>query len=371
MYLKSLQVKQFKSYEEDQFQFIPEINCIVGENGIGKTNLLEAIHFLSMTKSARGIPDQLCVKHEEAYFMVQGTFVYQKQDASGLAASETQITCAFQKGNKKSFLRDQKPYTRLADHIGNYPVVLMDPHDTDLVRESSDTRRRFFDGMMSQMDRSFLDQLLRYNRIVQQRNMLLKQFAEQNRIDRIQLESYHQPLVELGESLHHARIEFLKIFIPSFQEHYAKLSDDREQVMIHLESSFQLGSLDESLKNAEPIDLISQRTSVGIHRDDFSFEINSYPLKKFGSQGQQKSFVVALKLAQFDTLTSIKPRKPLLLLDDIFDKLDDKRIQRLVQMMSEDHFGQVFITDARPERTKSLLKDLKSNIQYLELGISD
>jgi DNA replication and repair protein RecF len=243
----------------------------------------------------------------------------------------------------------------------------MDPHDTDLVRESSDTRRRFFDGMMSQMDRQFLDQLLRYNRIVQQRNMLLKQFAEQNRIDQLQLESYHQPLVELGESLNLARIEFLRVFIPSFQEHYANLSDDREQVMIHLESSFEPGTFSESLNKAEAHDLISQRTSIGVHRDDFSFEINHYPLKKFGSQGQQKSFVVALKLAQFDTLTSIKPRKPLLLLDDIFDKLDDKRIQRLVQMMSDDHFGQVFITDARPERTKNLLKNLTSEIRYLEL----
>ena len=370
MYLKSLQVKQFKSYDEAQFDFIPEINCIVGENGIGKTNLLDAIHYLSMTKSARGIPDQLCVKHEEAYFMVQGTFVYQKYDAQGQPASETQITCAFQKGSKKSFLKDQKPYTRLADHIGNYPVVLMDPYDTDLVRESSDARRRFFDGMMSQMDRSFLDQLLRYNRIVQQRNTLLKQFAEQNRIDRLQLESYHQPLVDLGESLHLARLEFLKIFIPSFQDHYSKLSDGREEVMIHLESSFEAGKFGESLKAAEGQDLAAQRTSIGIHRDDFLFEINQYPLKKFGSQGQQKSFVVALKLAQFDTLASANTKKPLLLLDDIFDKLDDRRIQRLVQMMSDEHFGQVFITDARPERTKSLLKNLKSNIQYLELGLS-
>ncbi|MFM6949242.1 MAG: DNA replication/repair protein RecF [Aquirufa sp.] len=367
MYLKSLQVKQFKSYDEAQFDFIPEINCIVGENGIGKTNLLDAIHFLSMTKSARGIADLLCVKHDESYFMVQGTFIYQKQVSANLPKSETQITCAFQKGNKKSFLKDQKPYTRLADHIGNFPVVLMDPHDTDLVRESSDTRRRFFDGMMSQMDRQFLDQLLRYNRIVQQRNTLLKQFAEQNRVDQLQLDSYHQPLVELGESLNLARMEFLKIFIPSFQEHYAKLSDGREDVMIKLESSFEPGKLDESIRNAELADRMSQRTSVGIHRDDFSFEINQYPLKKFGSQGQQKSFVVALKLAQFDTLASSKPRKPLLLLDDIFDKLDDRRIQRLVEMMSEEHFGQVFITDARPERTKNLLKNLKSNIQYLEL----
>jgi len=367
MYLKSLQVKQFKSYDEAQFDFIPEINCIVGENGIGKTNLLDAIHFLSMTKSARGIADQLCVKHEESYFMVQGTFIYQKHDSKNLPPSETQITCAFQKGNKKNFLKDQKPYTRLADHIGQFPVVLMDPYDTDLVRESSDTRRRFFDGMMSQMDRQFLDQLLRYNRIVQQRNMLLKQFAEQNRVDQLQLDSYHQPLVELGESLNNARIQFLKVFIPSFQEHYAKLSDGREEVMIQLESSFEEGKLAEYLKNAESVDRITQRTSVGIHRDDFSFEINQYPLKKFGSQGQQKSFVVALKLAQFDTLANSKPRKPLLLLDDIFDKLDDRRIQRLVQMMSEEHFGQVFITDARPERTKSLLKNLKSNIRYLEL----
>ena len=367
MYLKSLQVKQFKSYEEAQFDFIPEINCIVGENGIGKTNLLDAIHFLSMTKSARGIADPLCIQHEKDFFMVQGSFIYQKHLASGIPESETQITCAVQRGHKKSLLRDQKPYPRLADHIGNFPIVLMDPHDTDLVREGSEERRRFFDGMMSQLDRGFLENLLRYNRVVQQRNILLKQFAERGQVDPLQLAIYHEPMVVLGEQIHRARIEFLADFLPSFQMHYAALSDDREQVNITLESTFISGEFDATLKAGEQQDLAAQRSTIGIHRDEFAFEINGFPLKKFGSQGQQKSFVVAMKLAQFDSLVAAKPRKPLLLLDDIFDKLDDRRIQRLIEMMAQDHFGQVFITDARPERTKNLLKSLKNHIQYIPL----
>ena len=367
MYLKSLQVKQFKSYEEAQFDFIPEINCIVGENGIGKTNLLDAIHFLSMTKSARGIADPLCIQHEKDFFMVQGSFIYQKHLESGIPESETQITCAVQRGHKKSLLRDQKPYPRLADHIGNFPIVLMDPHDTDLVREGSEERRRFFDGMMSQLDRGFLESLLRYNRVVQQRNILLKQFAERGHVDPLQLAIYHEPMVVLGEQIHQARIEFLADFLPSFQMHYAALSDDREQVNITLESTFFSGEFDATLKAGEQQDLAAQRSTIGIHRDEFAFEINGFPLKKFGSQGQQKSFVVAMKLAQFDSLVAAKPRKPLLLLDDIFDKLDDRRIQRLIEMMAQDHFGQVFITDARPERTKNLLKSLKNHIQYIPL----
>jgi len=367
MYLKSLQVKQFKSYEEAQFDFIPEINCIVGENGIGKTNLLDAIHFLSMTKSARGIADPLCIQHEKDFFMVQGSFIYQKHLESGIPESETQITCAVQRGHKKSLLRDQKPYPRLADHIGNFPIVLMDPHDTDLVREGSEERRRFFDGMMSQLDRGFLENLLRYNRVVQQRNILLKQFAERGQVDPLQLAIYHEPMVVLGEQIHQARIEFLADFLPSFQMHYAALSDDREQVSITLESTFISGEFDATLKSGEQQDLAAQRSTIGIHRDEFAFEINGFPLKKFGSQGQQKSFVVAMKLAQFDSLVAAKPRKPLLLLDDIFDKLDDRRIQRLIEMMAQDHFGQVFITDARPERTKNLLKSLKNHIQYIPL----
>ena len=367
MYLKSLQVKQFKSYEEAQFDFIPEINCIVGENGIGKTNLLDAIHFLSMTKSARGIADPLCIQHEKDFFMVQGSFIYQKHVESGIPESETQITCAVQRGHKKSLLRDQKPYPRLADHIGNFPIVLMDPHDTDLVREGSEERRRFFDGMMSQLDRGFLESLLRYNRVVQQRNILLKQFAERGQVDPLQLAIYHEPMVVLGEQIHQSRIEFLADFLPSFQMHYAALSDDREQVNITLESTFISGEFDATLKAGEQQDLAAQRSTIGIHRDEFAFEINGFPLKKFGSQGQQKSFVVAMKLAQFDSLVAAKPRKPLLLLDDIFDKLDDRRIQRLIEMMAQDHFGQVFITDARPERTKNLLKSLKNHIQYIPL----
>ena len=271
------------------------------------------------------------------------------------------------KGQKKALLRDQKPYTRLADHIGNFPIVLMDPHDTDLVRDSSDTRRRFFDGVMAQLDRGFLENLMRYNRIVQQRNSLLKMFAETGTNDALMLASYHEPLVTLGESINAARIEFLKDFLPRFQSHYAALSDDRERVMIRLESTFEAGKLDEALKQAERQDFAAQRTTVGIHRDDFEFEINDYPLKKYGSQGQTKSFVVALKLAQFDALTAAKPRKPLLLLDDIFDKLDDLRTKKLMKKVSDHDFGQIFITDTSSERIQAIFDEIGEQVRIFNV----
>ncbi len=360
MYLKNLQVRQFKSYAEAHFEFIPNINCIVGENGKGKTNLLDAIYFLSMTKSVRNMSDQLCVLHGQEFFTIHGSYLVDEM--------QTQITCSFQKGHKKQVLREQKAYPRLADHIGNYPVVMMDPYDTDLIREGSEERRRFFDAMMSQKDRGFLEKLLKYNRVLQQRNTLLKAFAERNQVDTLHLETYDKLLVELGEELSAFRKTFLKAYIPAFQKHYDNLSEGRELVTIHLESNFEEGHLAQTMKSNLAVDLAAQRTGIGIHKDDFLFEIDGYPLKKFGSQGQQKSFVVALKLAQFDLLWSDTNKKPILLLDDIFDKLDDRRIQRLIQMMAEDHFGQVFITDARPERTKKLLKDLKGEIKYFELG---
>lgn len=192
MYLKNLHVRQFKSYAEAQFEFIPNINCIVGENGKGKTNLLDAVYFLSMTKSVRNMSDQLCVLHGKDFFNIQGKYVVEDM--------ETQITCTFQKGQKKQVLREQKAYPRLADHIGNYPVVMMDPYDTDLIREGSEERRRFFDAMMSQKDRGFLDKLLKYNRVLQQRNTLLKAFAERNQVDTLHLETYDKILVELGKN---------------------------------------------------------------------------------------------------------------------------------------------------------------------------
>jgi DNA replication and repair protein RecF len=221
--------------------------------------------------------------------------------------------------------------------------------------------------MMSQLDRGFLENLLKYNRVVQQRNVLLKQFAERGQVDYLQLAIYHEPMVTLGEQIQQARVNFLANFLHRFQTHYSALSDDRDKVNILLESTFISGEFDASVRACEQQDLAAQRSTIGIHRDDFVFEINEFPVKKFGSQGQQKSFVVAMKLAQFDALVAAKPRKPLLLLDDIFDKLDDRRIQRLIEMMAQDHFGQVFITDARPERTKNLLKSLQNHIQYIPL----
>lgn len=362
MYLRRLDLLQFKSYAEASFVFNPNINCLVGPNGRGKTNLLEAMYYLSMTKSPRQLHDHQCIQHGQAYFSLKAWY-----EAIGPAEEPAELHCYVGRDQKKVVARDQKNYKRLSDHIGQFPVVLMDPHDTDLIREGAEERRRFFDAILAQLDRVFLQDLMAYQRLLLQRNALLRQAGEYGPIDPTHLEVYHAPLTDLGERLLSARLRFLEDFLPLFQTHYQGLSEGREQVSLHLEQSFAQGAFSQALRDNIGKDIQAQRTGIGIHRDDFIFEMDGQALKKFGSQGQQKSVVVALKLAQFDLMVAKTQRKPLLLLDDIFDKLDDRRIRRLVQMMSEAHFGQVFITDARPERTKALLQELQGEISYHEL----
>jgi DNA replication and repair protein RecF len=379
MFLQKISLANFKSYEYQTFEFSERVNCVVGENGTGKTNLLDAIYFLALTKSSISNQDALSVNHEAEYMMVEGTFKQPPPPRAGELKSDLKapllgvggavlITISLQRGQKKVVLRDKKAYERISEHIGKFPVVMLSPNNTDVIRDGSEERRKFFDGVMAQLNTEFLENLLQYNRLLLQRNSLLKQFSERNYVDDLLLDIYSDPLVEVGLKLYQARNQFIAEFLPVFKKHYATLSDAREEVEMIYESEVGADNFTQIFRKNRHRDLVAQRTTMGIHKDDFVFEINGFTLRKFGSQGQQKSFVIALKLAQFEMLSRQKGFPPILLLDDIFDKLDDRRIQQLITMMVDGTFSQVFITDARPERTRQLLGDLGVEVKYFEIG---
>ena len=359
MWLEKLHLTYFKSYEEKAFTFGEHVNCLVGENGSGKTNLLDAIYFLTLTKSAFHNQDALGIRHNFDFFVIDGIFSDRQR--------HTQITCSFQRGQRKVFMADKKNYERLSDHIGLFPLVLIAPDDTDVIREGSEERRRFFDGVLSQAAPGYLDDFLKYNKILNNRNGLLKLFAERNYLDEDLLETYNEPLIVLSQRIYEHRNAFMQRFLPLFQKYYAFLSSGKEQVDVIYESEVASPDFAAEFRKNRSRDLHAQRTGKGIHKDEYVFEIDEVTLKKFGSQGQQKSFLIALKLAQFELLKEEKGKTPILLLDDIFDKLDDRRIQKLIELVDTGFLGQVFITDARPERSQKILENVKADVRYFEI----
>ncbi|AQG81515.1 DNA replication/repair protein RecF [Spirosoma montaniterrae] len=364
MHLEKLSLTNFKNYEDARYAFGRQVNVIVGPNGSGKTNLLDAVYFLSLSKSAFQNQDALTIQHEADYFIIDGIFEESEHH-------HTQITISLQRGQRKVLMADKKPYERVSEHIGRFPVVLMAPNDTDLVRDHSEDRRHFFDGVLSQLDSAYLRDYLAYQQVLKQRNSLLKLFAERNQVDNDLLDTYDEPLLEIGQRIHDRRQQFIIEFLPDFQSHYAYLSDEREAVNIVYESEVSNPDFAAEFRHFRRRDTVLQRTTMGVHKDDYSFLIgrnDPVPLKKFGSQGQQKTFVIALKLAQFDQLEATKTVKPILLLDDIFDKLDDHRIGKLIQRMDAGAFGQIFVTDARPERTRELLRQVRAEVRFFEIG---
>jgi DNA replication and repair protein RecF len=357
-YLKRIYLLNFRNYEEFTADFSPNINCIVGDNGSGKTNLLDAVYYLGLTKSSIQNQDALSIRHDANAMMIDGLF--DKDD------KQEQITCSMQRGQRKILLHDRQPYERITEHIGKYPIVLIGPDDTDLIRDSSDTRRRFFDGVISQMNSEYLSRYQHYNRILDQRNGLLKQFAEQNFVDDDLLDIYTEDLLRLALEINSERRIFLERFQPIFTEKYAELSESREKVNIVYNSEVNDIDFIVNFRKNKQVDLYAQRTTKGIHRDDYEFEIDDYPIKKFGSQGQKKAFVMALRLAQFKLLCTEKNTKPILLLDDVFDKLDDRRINKIIESINDHTFGQIFLTDARPERTAAILEKATVEVKYFQ-----
>jgi DNA replication and repair protein RecF len=362
MYLRKLQLLNFKNYEEINLDFTASINVLVGRNGSGKTNLLDAIYYLSFTKSAFSSTDLHCIRKGQSYLMVKGQFTR--------GASATELSSAVQTGAKKVFREDSVDYLKLSDHIGKYPVILVAPDDVDLVKEGSEARRRFFDTLISQLDKKYLDELISYNQVLRQRNSLLKMFQDTGQTDWLAVESYDQLLIRFGNSIFARRQHFVEEFLPVFRKYFHYIVSEGETSDLSYQSALADTDFSTGLMKSRQKDLALQRTSFGIHRDDYYFTLGDGDLKKLGSQGQQKSFVIALKLAQFEILEKYKGFKPILLLDDIFDKLDDHRIAKLLTLIKS-HLGQLFITDARPDRTADLLRsvDVSATIFQVERGI--
>lgn len=368
MTLDQLHLLFFKNYDEASLVFSSGINCFIGDNGSGKTNLLDAIHYLALTKSAFASADAQSVKQGADFFVVKGKF-----STSQLERPET-IQVSMRAGQKKFITHDKQPYDRLADHIGRYPAVLISPYDTDLIRQGSEDRRRYFDSLQSQLDHDFLELLMQYNGLLRQRNATLKQGSGSHGFDALYLQALDDQLAPLGESLSALRAGFLTQFIPVFQQHYAQLADGREQVTLDYKSQLTGQNFRHLLLANERRDLALQRSTTGPHRDDFIFLMDGLPVKSYASQGQQKSFAIALKLAQFELLANrpfaagAPAAKPLLLLDDIFDRLDDKRIARLLQLVADQTFGQVFLTDTNLARTDQALAGVSSAIQRFQVS---
>ena len=320
MWLQRLSLIGFKNYGEASLAFSPTINAFTGNNGAGKTNLLDGIHYLSLCKSYFNPIDTQQIRLGADFFMIQGDFE--------LVGKKEVIACSLKRNQKKQFKRNKKEYPRLADHVGIFPLVMISPYDVSIVMEGSEERRKFLDNAISQTDRQYLDEVIQYNKCLANRNALLKQIANTGAYDPTLLEIYDEQLVTFGSNIFTKRQQFMETFEEVFNKHYSFLSDDAERVSLVYESQLNHDSLANLLKKHVEKDRVLERTNAGIHKDDLIFSIHGMPLKKFGSQGQQKSFLIALKLAQYTYLKQQKGFEPILLLDDIFDKLDDLKIRQ-------------------------------------------
>jgi len=360
MYLKKLALTNFKNYELNELEFSPKINCFVGNNGVGKTNILDAIHYLSITKSFFNNIDSISIRHGEDYFIVQGAFVRNGE--------EDQIYCAFQKQKKKLFKINGKEYEKLSDHVGRYPVVMISPADSSLISEGSEERRRFLNKIISQYSAEYLDSVLRYGKALQQRNKLLKDFKSSADFDNEVLSIWDAQLVRYGEIIFRERDILVKELVPVFRDYYSMIASGKEMVKLAYRSHLLEEDFAESLMKSVSKDRYLEYTTVGIHKDDLLLEMNDFAVKALGSQGQQKSYLVALKLAKFDYIKRKAGFSPILLLDDIFDKFDADRVEQIIKLVGNHRFGQIFITDTLQSRLQEILTSHKIDYKLFKIA---
>ena len=359
MILKSLSLLNYKNFDAYKVDFDAKINCFVGQNGVGKTNILDAIYHLSFGKSYFNPLASQNIKHNEDFFVVDG--VYEKNER------HEKVIISLKKGQKKVIKRNGKAYDRFSDHIGFLPLVIISPADRDLIIDGSEIRRKFIDGVISQSDKSYLKCLLNYTKILSQRNALLKYFALNNNFNKDSLDVYNQQLSDYGNNIYNKRKMFLEVFVPIFKSRYKSISNNNEIVEVQYRSQLHDNPLSDLFNININKDRMLQYTSVGVHKDDLDFSINGYPVKKFGSQGQQKSFLIALKLAQFDFIKKQSGDTPILLLDDIFDKLDEQRVSQIIKLVDNENFGQLFISDTHVERTEKAIRRVHQSYQMFQL----
>lgn len=359
MYLKKIALFNYKNFSEVNFEFDNKINCFVGKNGIGKTNVLDAIYHLAYGKSYFNPLAVQNIKHGEEFFVIDGEFEKQNRPE--------QIVCSLKKGSKKILKRNGKQYERFSEHLGFIPLVIISPADRDLIIEGSETRRKFIDSVISQSDVIYLHELIQYQKILNQRNALLKYFALNHVFENDTLAIYNEQLNGLGQTIFEKRKQFLLDFLPIFNKHHQAITGSEETVQLVYESQLFEKDLLALLQENINKDRALHYTSTGIHKDDLRFEIDEFPIKKFGSQGQQKSYLIALKLAQFEFIKEQSGENPILLFDDIFDKLDETRVSKIVQMVNNDEFGQLFISDTHPERTETIIKSTHRSYKLFNL----
>lgn len=357
--LKKLTLLNFKNYEDIMLDFCQKINCLVGNNGIGKTNILDSIYYLSLCKSFFTGIDVQNIRHGQDFFVIQGEYLLEEKTEN--------VYCGVKSGQKKSFRRNGKEYERLSDHIGLLPVVMISPADGNLILEGSEERRKFIDSVLSQFDHQYLDDLMRYNRSLMQRNMMLKDFAQKNRFDADLVEMWNEQLVATGQKIFEKRQFFITNLIPVFQHYYEFVSGGKEKVQLTYESQLLENDFSKLLADSVDKDRKVLFTTVGIHKDDLALKLGDHPIKRVGSQGQQKTFLVALKLAQFDYIKLNAGIQPLLLLDDIFDKFDSTRVNKIINLVASPNFGQIFITDTSPERMKDILTQIAGEYKLFQI----
>ncbi len=359
MYLKSLSLLNFKNFSQLDYKFNSKINCFAGDNGVGKTNLLDAIHYLSLCKSFSNTVDSQNIRHGENFFVIQGEYLRDGEDEN--------IYCGVKRNAKKQFRRNRKDYQRLSDHIGFIPVVMVSPGDNVLITGGSEERRKFMNSVISQYDRQYLEDMIAYNRALAQRNVLLKDFARKRYFDRDSLDVWTEQMIAPGERIYERRGSFIEKMIPIFKYYQQFVSLDRDDVDLRYESQLHGEDFRAILVNAAEKDRILQYSTCGIHKDELVLRLGRHSIKKYGSQGQQKTYLIALKLAQFDFIKDVNGLHPILLLDDIFDKLDQGRVEQIIRLVSENNFGQIFITDTSRKRLNSILKDTGREFLIFEL----
>ena len=359
LFLKKISIINYKNILDKEYELDPKINCFVGDNGVGKTNILDAVYHLSMGKSYFNVKNDQLINRGKDYMLVDGVFELNNKNES--------IVFSLKIGEKKVLKRNGKPYKKFSNHIGLIPVVLISPYDNDLINEGSSERRKFIDSIISQNDKEYLINLIAYTRVIQNRNKLLKQYNRSVDFDLDTIKVYDDQIYKLSDPIFKARDKFIKEFTPLVLEKYKHISDDKEKISIEYKSDLINNNVENLIKDSFQKDVILQYTSVGLHKDDFVFNIDENRIKRFGSQGQQKSFLIALKLAQFDYLKNETGNSPILLMDDIFDKLDLMRVKRIVEIVNSTNFGQLFLSDTDKERIEKVLSSLNLSSKIFEV----
>ncbi|MGI6046728.1 MAG: DNA replication/repair protein RecF [Petrimonas sp.] len=361
MILKQLSIINYKNLAQVELELSPKINCFVGNNGMGKTNLLDAIYYLSFCRSYTNPIDIQIIKHDADVCMLQGKYEFENQ-------GEEEIYCGLRRRQKKQFKRNKKEYEKLSDHIGFIPLVMISPADIEIIQGGSEERRKFMDIAISQFDKEYIHALIRYNKALQQRNAMLK--MDDNEIDFTLLELWEEQMVEDGTFIFEKRQAFVEEFIPIFEEFYKIISLSNEDVTFNYVSQLSDRNFAVRLRETRRRDIAIGHTTIGIHRDELEMLLNGFPIKKVGSQGQNKTYFVSMKLAQFHYLLKTGKRTPILLLDDIFDRLDANRVEEIMKLVSSDEFGQIFISDTNRESFDKILNSFNDNyhVYFVENG---